>query len=89
MSKIKTDITFAGQPIEVEKLDGDIAIYCKNLKGYLSQVKTWNQKSSPIKQYFFGDKRILMNQNGKIQIECLTGEDISEQLIKFCSKLKD
>ncbi len=88
------NLTFAGYPIELRKIQNDVLIHCKNVIGTYSQAKSWIDKDKGnYCTYYFGIKQsdkceILNSINNTIKIACLEGtEQELKQIITQCSIL--
>lgn len=88
------NLTFAGYPVTLRPVDGDVLVHCKNVIGSFSQAKAFKEKSSMSNTYPFGVKtsepcEIKENPfSGGIAIACLEGtKQEFDRLYKKCESL--
>ena len=73
-------LTFAGYPVELRKVPGDVLVHCKNVIGCYTQARTWKKRlNGATNIYPWGVKTTepaYIKQSpfaGKVEIACLEG----------------
>ena len=74
------ELTFGGEPVILEWVDGEVLIKCKNVIGTLTQVEGFINEKGYVRHYF-GECKIRKWTDHKIKIDCL--EDTKENFKKL------
>jgi hypothetical protein len=74
--KENSQLMFAGHPVTLRKVDGDVLVHCKNVTGTYTQAKAFVNHENVTSIYQFGVKTtepaFLENfPDGRVKIACL------------------
>lgn len=90
----ENQLMFAGYPVTLRPVDGDVLVQCKNVIGAFSQAKSFKDKNNMSGLYPFGvktEKPCEITENpftGGIAIACLEGtKQEFDALYKKCESL--